>query len=173
MTADREDQLRARLAERVSQRAPRLKADDAWLVAGFERMDLVRAVNKNLDLYRHERNGLAVWRAIRICHKYGEPLPANIVAKLAQWGEALEKAATPREIARALDLAGRDRGHKGRRRLDAADRRLEIASAVRNYMDRAGVNATAAIAWYAKNAKPALSVPAVKKHYYAIFGRQR
>ena len=120
-----------------------------------------------LAIYLSARNGLAVWRALKICHAAGAPLPQVIYDKLAQWAERLDSATSEREIARALELTGSQKAYKGPSTLRVAEMRRAIASEVEQVADLYKLSRPAAFAVVARNRR--LSEAKVKKDYYAFF----
>jgi hypothetical protein len=161
------DAMLSRFVERVRAQNPGGREADVLTVAAMLRQAFVNRINAHLAAYRSERNGLSVWRAISECHAQGEPLPANVVALLAQWGATLETAGTGRDVAHALQLAGDGKAHKGRRTLDAIERRRTVAALVAKVQRLYGLSTNDAIALVAK--MNGISETKIKADHYAFW----
>jgi hypothetical protein len=163
------DEMLARFVERVRVKSPGLGEDEVIFIAEMLRGDFVRGVNDHLRLFRQERNGLSVWRAIRECVSAGEPIPDVIAQKLAAWAGNLENATNAREMARALELSGDEKNYKGAKHLNAIEKRRAIASEVELVRNLYDLNKKAACELVAKNSRGKLTFDKVQKDYFAFF----
>ncbi|RZL68773.1 MAG: hypothetical protein EOP77_00170 [Variovorax sp.] len=159
-----------RFIVRVEQASPGLQPDECRFIAEMEREGFVRRVQEQIDLYGMERNGLALWRALALFQEKGEPVLPAILAKFVEWGKALAAANDPTEMARALELVGDKESHKGRKGIDAAQRRRRIAEQVhivRSAYPR--LNLGQAFETVARNSGGRLTVAQVKKAHHEYF----
>jgi hypothetical protein len=163
------DEMLARFVDRVRVKSPGLAEDEVIFISETLRGDFVRRVNDHLRLFRQERNGLSVWRAIRECVTAGEPIPDVIAQKLAAWAGDLENATSSREMARALELSGDEKNYKGAKHLNAIEKRRAIASEVELVRNLYGLTKKAACELVAKNSRGKLTFDKVQKDYFAFF----
>jgi hypothetical protein len=166
------DEMLARFVERVRVESPGLGEDEAIFIAETLRGDFVRRVNDHLRLFRQERNGLSVWRAIGECVSAGEPIPDVIAQKLAAWAGDLESATSSRAMARALELSGDEKTYKGAKHLNAIEKRRAVASEVELVRNLYGLTKKAACELVAKNSKGKLTFGMVQKDYFAFFKKR-
>jgi hypothetical protein len=87
-------------------------------------------VNDILTLYISEPNGLLLWQAITLLHEIGDPIPANLHAKLAEWGRKLQKTQESDEVVKILGLVGDEKFKRGPKRLAIAEKQRAIAGQV-------------------------------------------
>ncbi len=157
-----------RFVERVKQQSPNIRDDEARFVASMLRKDFVDAVNDQLRLYDRERNGLTLWRALRLFHEEGEPIPEPLVRKFAKWADALEAVKDAKGAARALELSGDTGTYKGRKSLNAADRMLAVATKVHIFKSAyPSVSDVEAFKAVARNSKGRIKATRAKDAYYA------
>jgi len=137
------------------------------LMGLWNRQVFFNSVNDELTLYMSERNGLCLWRALKLCHDAGEAMPPNLIAKFSDWAGKLEAATTPREVARILELSGDDGQYKGRKHLRAIEKRRHVASRVDQVRKLYKTTLKKAFALVAMST--GLSFAKVKGDYYAFF----
>lgn len=157
-----------RFVERVKLQAPNIRDDEARFVASMLRKQFVDAVNDQLRLYQREGNGLTLWRALRLCHEQGEPIPEPLIRKFAKWANALEAVNDAKGAARALELSGDAGAYKGRRSLNAAEKLLRLATEVHLFKSAyPSVSNTQAFDTVARNSRGRIKSSQAKDAYYA------
>lgn len=109
------------------------ESDD--FIAHLERDELISEVNDELALYVNKRNGIALWRAYRLCREAGEPVPEVILRYLDRMGRALEDANNAQEIAAAVEMEGRGYGGSAKRHMQRVYQTYEIVSRVHLLMN--------------------------------------
>lgn len=137
------------------------------LMRQVSHINLMQDVNEEIVLFNNTRDGRFLWRAFVLLHKAGEPMPPTMLDVMAEWGRKLQDAASPVEIARALDLYGTQKKHIGPAHGAAYRKRWMVASEVRLIQEQYRVPLKEAISVVARNG--GLSVPKVKKDYHAVF----
>jgi len=165
------DAMLLRFVERARAKMPAARDDEVAFVAETMRGDFVRNINDHLRLFKQERNGLSIWRAIQECTHHGEPIPDVIAQKLARWGAELEKANNARDMVRALELTGDKGAYKGPKHLNAIEKRREVASQVELVKGLYRLNNADAIKLVARNSHGRLSHSKVAKDYYSYFAK--
>lgn len=140
---------------------------DEETLRNLERQPLMTEVDNALTLYMSERNGLLIWRAFRLLHEAGQPIPANILAKFAEWAAKLEQVSDTRDIALALELSGGSKSPKGSSRLEAAEHRRSIASEVNDVAKLYGMSINKAIEVVSKN--QGMGKDSVRSAYFSHF----
>jgi len=164
------EQMQARFVAKVRKDSPQLQQDEVEFIASMLRDGYIRRVQEHIDLYGMTRNGLSLWRALRSIVDEGEVIPQELLKKFLQWGESLEKAKTIGDIARALELVGDKDTYKGKKVLQAAQRRRHIAQQVhivRSAYSNLGLDEAFRIV--ARNSHGRLSYALVKKAHYDYF----
>jgi hypothetical protein len=95
---------------------------------------VARAVGTNagrhLALYLREPNGLLIWRAFSEYRRAKLPVPENILAKLDQFANRLERASGTAEIAKAIEMHRAGGGSGGAAHAARLASRRDIAEAV-------------------------------------------
>lgn len=83
-------------------------------------------------LYQTTSDARWLWRVVILLHEKRRPIPANLVAKLAEWGGKILELSDPRELTAALELTGQPGGtsNVGPKQSAAYERRWRLASEV-------------------------------------------
>lgn len=119
-------------------------AQDVFFGTGGDRAKLAREVlevntleqaNYLRRLYRATRNNLIVWQLYALYRRAGLPIPEDVLRMLDRFGEALQTASGPKEVAKALGLTGARGGAQGAAALAKAKRHLHLVTDVHIRME--------------------------------------
>ena len=86
-------------------------------------------------LYRATRNNLIVWQLYAVYRQAKLPIPEDVLRMLDRFGEALQTASGPKEVAKALGLTGEKGGAQGAAALAKAKRHLHLVTDVHVRME--------------------------------------
>lgn len=141
--------------------APAPEDESKAFIEDMKRRDFNTRVNREFELYLDSGDGRFLWRAFLLLHEAGQPIPQNLLDKLAQWGGRLLTAKDPREIAAALELSGAKHSAAYRKRWRLA---MEV-NQVKELFNLATLKE--AIEVVARNRKLKFSV--VENNYHSVF----
>lgn len=135
-------------------------------ISVLQRMQHVREVNEEIQLYRNTGDARFLWRAFLLMRRAGDPIPEDLMLKFEEWGRKLIAADSPRKIASALELAGGPKRHIGPKHGAAYRMRFRLAAEVANVQKLYRITLTEAIAAVAHN--NGVTAAVVKKAYHQV-----
>lgn len=139
---------------------------DAY-VKELDHEQLVHDVNNEITLFHATSDPRFFWKAFVLLREAGEPIPESFMRQITVWGNALIPAATPHQVAAALQMTGNGKRHIGPKHSAAYERRWRIASEVKRVSEFYKITITKAVATVARN--NSLTVAKVKKAYHDTF----
>lgn len=143
-----------------------LGEEDAFIKA-MRHGELVRDVNNKIALFQNTGDPRFFWKAFVLLREAGEDIPESFMHQITVWGKALIPAATPHQVATAVQMIGTEKRHIGPKHSAAYEHRWRIASEVERVKKLYKVNLATSIDVVARDRN--LTVAKVKKAYHDTF----
>lgn len=104
--------------------------DRAELAREVLELNTLEQANYLRRLFRATGNALIAWQMFALYRRAGLPIPEDVLRMLDRFGEALQTASGPKEIAQALGMTGDKGGAQGAAALAKAKRHLHLVTDV-------------------------------------------